>query len=327
MRSRCGWCYRSSRSRVIVCFVPGVGSCLCLQDASTDLRPYTRPFVSLVFQVYTLDHPLVDLHAFSLGSWPAAFPRLDLGSDSDALSVKQLSALSIISLEGLTARCMAMHFMPTSWAPCFVNWCALTLIPSLHQACSLVQVWEVVFGFIPKKKWSLLALTTGKVPVFRWMKRVNGWISEWMNIWMDGWMDGCMNEQRTNGWMDEWMDGWMNEWMDGWMNGWMDEWMDGWMDEWMDEWMNEWMNEWMDEWMDGWMNECMDGWMDGWMNEWMNAWMWMDGWMDEWMDGWMDEWMNGWMNEWMDGWMDGWMNGWMDEWMNGWMNACAKICT
>ena len=106
---------------------------------------------SLVFQVYTLDHPLVDLHAFSLGSWPAAVPRLDLGSDSDALIVKQLSALSIISLEGLTARCMAMHFMPAGWAPCFVNWCALTLIPSLHQACSLVQVWEAVFGFIPKK--------------------------------------------------------------------------------------------------------------------------------------------------------------------------------
>ncbi len=95
MRSRCGSCYRSSRSRVIVCFVPGVGSCLCLQDASTDLRPYTRPFVSLVFQVYTLDHPLADLHAFSLGSWPAAFPQPNLGSGSDALTVKQLSVLSI----------------------------------------------------------------------------------------------------------------------------------------------------------------------------------------------------------------------------------------
>ncbi len=55
------------------------------------------------------------------------------------------------SLEGLTAGCMAMHFMPTSWAPWFVTWCPLTLIPSLHQACSLVQVWEAVFGFIPKK--------------------------------------------------------------------------------------------------------------------------------------------------------------------------------
>ncbi len=122
----------------------------CQNTWAVDVRPSATD--SLVFQVYTLDHPLVDLHAFSLGSWPAAFPRLDLGSDSDALIVKQLSALSIISLEGLTARCMAMHFMPTSWAPCFVNWCALTLIPSLHQACSLVQVWEVVFGFIPKEK-------------------------------------------------------------------------------------------------------------------------------------------------------------------------------
>ncbi len=149
MRSQCEWCYRSSRSRVIVCFVPGVGSCLCLQDASTDLKPYTRPFVSLVFQVYTLDHPLVDLHAFSLGSWPAAFPRLDFRRfDCKAAFSTQHS-----SLEGLTARCMAMHFMPTSWAPCFVSRCALTLIPSFHQACSLVQVWEPFFGFIPKKIW------------------------------------------------------------------------------------------------------------------------------------------------------------------------------
>jgi hypothetical protein len=51
MRSRCGSYYRSSRSRVIVRFVPGVGSCVCLRDASTDLRPYTESSVFLVFQV------------------------------------------------------------------------------------------------------------------------------------------------------------------------------------------------------------------------------------------------------------------------------------
>jgi len=49
-----------------VCFVLGVGCCLCLRDASTDLRPYTRPFVSLVFLVHALDHPVADLHAFFL---------------------------------------------------------------------------------------------------------------------------------------------------------------------------------------------------------------------------------------------------------------------
>jgi len=114
MRSRCEWCYRSSRSRVIVSFMPGIGSCLCLQDASTDMRPCTRPFVSLVFQVYTLD--LVDLYAFSLASWPAEFPRLDLGSDLGALIVEQLSALSIAAwkdiLQDAWQRISCLHFEP-----------------------------------------------------------------------------------------------------------------------------------------------------------------------------------------------------------------------
>lgn len=48
----------------------------------------------------------------------------------------------------------AWHFMPTilptlMWTLCFVNWCPLTLIPSLQDACLLVQVWDAVFVFIP----------------------------------------------------------------------------------------------------------------------------------------------------------------------------------
>ncbi len=49
-----------------MCFVPGVGSCMCLRDALPDLRPSTRPLSSLVFQVYTLDQPLTELYALQI---------------------------------------------------------------------------------------------------------------------------------------------------------------------------------------------------------------------------------------------------------------------
>jgi len=53
---------------------------------------------------------LLQIYALTLGSWPAAFPQSNLGSGSDALTVKQLSTLG--SSARLIARCMTMHFMP-----------------------------------------------------------------------------------------------------------------------------------------------------------------------------------------------------------------------
>ena len=58
---------------------------LCLEDASTDLRPYTRSFVFLIFQVYTVLHPAMDLHAVCLSSWPAASNNLSMSALSQPL--------------------------------------------------------------------------------------------------------------------------------------------------------------------------------------------------------------------------------------------------
>ena len=46
--------------------MPGTSCCLCLRDASIDLRHYTRLFVSLLFLIHVLDHPVDDSQAFFL---------------------------------------------------------------------------------------------------------------------------------------------------------------------------------------------------------------------------------------------------------------------
>jgi len=79
-----------------------------LRDASTELRPYTRSLVFLVFQVYTLDHPLADLHPFSLDSWPAAFSTAWLGLRLRRFDCKAAFSNQHSSLGGLTARCMTI---------------------------------------------------------------------------------------------------------------------------------------------------------------------------------------------------------------------------
>lgn len=56
-------CQRSSWSQLVRCFVPGLGFCLCLRDAATDLRPCTRPIFSL-FCRYTHLTTLLQTYKF-----------------------------------------------------------------------------------------------------------------------------------------------------------------------------------------------------------------------------------------------------------------------
>ena len=67
--------------------------------------------------IYTGQPIATDSHALCLNSWPAAFlARLDLNSASDSQTANSLRTLLQRFCNTLSPTCMAMHYMPNSYA-------------------------------------------------------------------------------------------------------------------------------------------------------------------------------------------------------------------
>ena len=56
----------------------------------------------------------------------------------------------MIALQTKQCTCYA-YKLNTCWSPWFNSWFSHTLIPSLQQACSVMQVWEAILAFITEK--------------------------------------------------------------------------------------------------------------------------------------------------------------------------------